>query len=47
MTKERLELSAKIQKLADRGVRKARAAAKKAGLPVCYEKNGKLVYVKL
>lgn len=47
MTKERLELSEKIQRLADRGVRKARVAAKKAGVPVCYAKDGKLVYVKL
>lgn len=47
MTKGRIELSVKIQKLADRGVRKARAAAKKAGVPVCYAKDGKLVYVNL
>lgn len=47
MTKKSIELSKKIQKCADRGVRKARAAAKKARIPVCYAKNGKLVYVYL
>lgn len=47
MTKKSIELSNKIQKLADRGVRKARSAAKKAKVPVCYAKNGKLVYVYL
>lgn len=47
MTKESIELSKKIQKCADRGVRKARAAARKAKIPVCYAKNGKLVYVQL
>ncbi len=44
MTKKSIELSKKIQKCADRGVRKARAAARKAKVPVCYAKNGKLVY---
>ena len=47
MTKKSMELSDKIQKYADRGVRKARAAAKKAHIPVCYAKKGKLVYVYL
>lgn len=45
MTKESLELSEKIQRLANRGVRKARAAARKAGLPICDARKGKLVYV--
>ncbi len=47
MTKNRLNLSEKIQRLARRGVRGARHAAKKAGVPVPYVVNGKLTEVRL
>ncbi len=47
MTKDRMELSKKIQRCANRGVRKARAAAKRAGIPVVDSINGKLVKVYL
>lgn len=47
MTKSRLILSEKIQRLARRGVRGARHAAKKAGVPVPYVVNGKLTEVRL
>ena len=40
MTKSRRVLSEKIQRLARRGVRSARHAAKKAGVPVPYVVNG-------
>lgn len=45
MTKEALVLSEKIQKLANRGVRKARTAARKAGVSIWDAKNGKLIQV--
>lgn len=47
MTKENYELSAKILRLANRGARKAQAKARKAGVPVCYALNDKLIKIKL
>ena len=43
-TLEDYQLSELIQKCANEGVRKAKEAAKKAGLPIAYSLNGRLIY---
>lgn len=44
LTLKDYEFSAKVQRLANRGAKKAQDKARKAGLAIPYSINGKLVY---
>lgn len=47
MTKHNYELSAKISRLANRGAHKAREKARRAGVPVAYAMDGRIIEVRL